>query len=120
MDSVSFVRNRADVNIQQRNTLEVEDTETVMADNEELDPPSPQDILNVFAAVDLSSLSTYDSAKYKRAWIKEKLIRSSILSAGECPDAISGALSIPLNHKEISPIIALTGATSPKNVNTIT
>ena len=33
LGSVSFGRNRYDVNIQQRTTLEVADTETVMADN---------------------------------------------------------------------------------------
>ena len=41
MDSVSFVRNQYDVNIQQQTTLEVADTETVMSDNEDLDPPLP-------------------------------------------------------------------------------
>ena len=50
--------------------------------NEELDPPPPQDISNVFAAADLSSRSSSDSAKYKPAWIKEKVIRYSILSSG--------------------------------------
>ena len=44
--------------------MEVADTETVMADNEDLDSPPPQDISNVFAAVDLSSCSSSDSAKY--------------------------------------------------------
>ena len=44
LDSGSFGRNRADVNIQQRNTAEVANTETVMADIEELDTTSPQDI----------------------------------------------------------------------------
>ena len=42
--SGSFGRNRHDVNIQQQTTSEVADTETVMADNEELDTPTPQDI----------------------------------------------------------------------------
>ena len=41
MDSGSFGRNRYNVNIQQRTTSEVANTETVMADNEELDPPPP-------------------------------------------------------------------------------
>ena len=41
MDSGSFSRNRYDVNIQQQTTPEVADTETVMAYNEELDPPPP-------------------------------------------------------------------------------
>ena len=44
LDSWSFVRNWDEVNIQQRTTPEVENTETVMADNEELDSPPPQDI----------------------------------------------------------------------------
>ena len=43
------------MNIQQPTTSKVADTETVMAYNEDLDPPQPQDISNVFAAVDLSS-----------------------------------------------------------------
>ena len=41
MGSVSFGRNIYDVNIQQQTTSEVADTETVMADNEYLDPPLP-------------------------------------------------------------------------------
>ena len=48
MDSGSFVGNRADVNIQQQTASEVANTETLMADNEDLDPPPPQDISNVF------------------------------------------------------------------------
>ena len=55
LDSGSFDRNQADMNIQQQTTSEVSDTDTVIADNEELQPPPPQDILNVFAAADLSS-----------------------------------------------------------------
>ena len=43
------------MNIQQQTTLEVADKETVMDDNEELDTPPPQDILNMFAAAELSS-----------------------------------------------------------------
>ena len=42
--SGSFSRNRYYVNIQQRTTLEVSNTEKVMDENEELDPPPPQDI----------------------------------------------------------------------------
>ena len=87
------------MNIQQQNTWEVADTETVMADNEKLDIPQPQDILNVFAVADLSSRSSSDSDKYKCAWIKAKVIGSSILSAGEFPDTCSKARSIVLNHK---------------------
>ena len=55
LGSGSFGRNRSDVNIQHQTTTEVSDTETAMADNEELDPPSPRDILIVFIAADLSS-----------------------------------------------------------------
>ena len=85
-----------------------------MAYNEDIDPPPPQDILNVFLAADLSSQSSSGSAKYKRAWHKAKVIRSSILSAGKIPDACIRALSIALNHKEISSIMAVTGANLPK------
>ena len=53
-----------------------------MASNEDIDTPTPQDILNVFAAADLSSQSSYDTVKYKRAWHRAKRIRSSILSSG--------------------------------------
>ena len=70
-----------------------------MADNEDLDPTSPQDLSNVFAAEDLWSHSSFDSSEYKRTWLKAKVIRSSILSDGECPDSCSGELSIALNHK---------------------
>ena len=55
LDSGSFDRNRADGNIQQQTTSEVANTEIVMAYNEDLDPPPPHDISNVFAAADLSS-----------------------------------------------------------------
>ena len=82
LDSGSFGRNRSDMNIQQPTILEVADIETVMAYNEDLDPPPPQDISNVFAAAVLLSYSSSDSAKYKRAWLKAKVIHSSILSAG--------------------------------------
>ena len=60
-----------------------------MDDNEGLDPPPLQDLSNVFAAADLSSCSSSDSAKYNHACIKEKVIPYSILSAGEYPDACS-------------------------------
>ena len=59
----------------------------------------------MFAAADLSYRSSYDSANYKRAWLKAKVIRSSILSAEECPDACSRASFIEKNHKEFSPIM---------------
>ena len=58
-----------------------------MASNEDIDPPPPQDISNVFAAADLSSQSSYDTVKYKRAWRRAKGIRSSILSSGESLEA---------------------------------
>ena len=89
LDSGSFDRNQSDVNIQQQTTSEVADTEILMAYNEELDPPSPQDISNVFAVADFSSHSSADSAKYKCACLKAKEIRSSILYAGEFPYACS-------------------------------
>ena len=79
------------MNIQQPTTSEVSDTETVMAYDENLDPPMPQYISNVFAVAEFSSHSSSDSTKYKQVCIKAKLIRSSILSAGECPDACSRA-----------------------------
>ena len=44
LDLGSFDRNRADRNIQQQTTSEVANTEIVMAYNEDLDPPPPQDI----------------------------------------------------------------------------
>ena len=59
--SGSFGRNRYDVNIQQQITSEVANIETVVADNEGIDPPPPQDVSNVFAAADLSYQSSYDS-----------------------------------------------------------
>ena len=73
------------MNIQQQTTLEVANTETVMDDNLELYHPPPHDIWNVFAAADFSSCSSSDSAKYKCAWLKAKVIRSYILSSGGCP-----------------------------------
>ena len=73
------------MNIQQPTASEVSDTETVMAYNEYLDPLPPQDISNLFSSADLSAQSSSDSAKYKLAWYKVKLIRSSILSSGESP-----------------------------------
>ena len=50
--------------------------------NEDIYPPPPQDISNVFAAADLSSRSSSDSSKYKCAWLKAKVICSYILPAG--------------------------------------
>ena len=70
------------MNIKQQTATEVSNTETVMDDNKELDPPPPQDTSNVFAAADLSPCSSSDSAKYKRVLIKAKVTRSYILSAG--------------------------------------
>ena len=70
-----------------------------MAYNEDPDPPSPQDISNVFSAAHLSSQSSSDSAKYKCAWHKTKVTRLYILIAGESPDACSRALYISLNYK---------------------
>ena len=62
--SGSFGKNISDLNIQQQTTSKLADTETTVADNEELDPQSPQDLLNVFAAADLSSRSSSDLAEY--------------------------------------------------------
>ena len=92
-----------------------------MAYNEYLNLPTPQDILNVFAEEDFSSCSSSDSNKYKCAWLKAKVIRSSILSTGEFPDARSRALYIAPNHKEIASIMPATGAIFPKqDANTMT
>ena len=85
-----------------------------MAGNEEIDTPPPQDISNVFAVADLSSQSSYDTVKYKRAWHREKVIRSSILFSGESPDAQSRELSIALNHIDISFSMAVNRTTLPK------
>ena len=78
LGSGSFGRNRADVNIQQITTSEVSNTETWIPDKKELDTPSQQCISNVFAAADLLSISSYDSDKYKPAWLKTKVIRYSV------------------------------------------
>ena len=43
------------MNIQQPTTSEVANIETVMAYINDLDPPPPQEISNVFSAADLSS-----------------------------------------------------------------
>ena len=82
--------------------------------NEDIYPPPPHDISNVFAVADLLSQSSYDSVKYKYAWHRNKGIRSSILSSGESPDTFSRALSIALNHKEIASIMAVTSTIFPK------
>ena len=70
-----------------------------MGYNEDIDPPPPHDISNVFAAADFSFQSSYDTVKYKRAWHRAKGISSSILSPWKIPDASSRAFSIALNHK---------------------
>ena len=85
-----------------------------MAYNEDLDPPPPHDTSNVFAAAYLSSQSSYDSVKYKRAWHRAKVICSYILSSGESIDAHSRALSISLNHKKIASIMAVNATILPK------
>ena len=81
---------------------------------EDIDPPPPQDISNVFAVSDLSLHSSSDSNKYKHAWLMAKVISSSILSDGECPDSCSRALSIALSHKENASNMAVTGAILPE------
>ena len=85
-----------------------------MAGNEDIDTQPPQDISNTFAAADLSSQSSYDTVKYKRAWHRAKGIRSSMLSSGESPDAQSRELYILMNHREITSIMAVTGTILPK------
>ena len=40
--------------------MEVADTETVMANNEDMDPTPPQDISNVFVAAEFLSNSSSD------------------------------------------------------------
>ena len=72
--------------INEQITSGVSNTETFMADNEDLDPPPPQYILNLFVAADLSSRSSSDSDKYKHVCLKAKVISYTILYAGECPD----------------------------------
>ena len=52
LDSGLFGKNIAGVNIQQQTTLEVNNKKRLMADNEDLDPPPPQNILNVFSAAE--------------------------------------------------------------------
>ena len=114
LDSGSCDWNRSDGNIQQQTTSEVANTETVMVYNEDIYPPPPHDISNVFAAADLSSQSSYDSVKYKRTWHRAKRICSSILSSRESLDTCSRATSIVLNHREIASIMAMTGTIFPK------
>ena len=75
----------------------------------------------MFAASELLSHSLSYSAKYKRAWLKAKVIRSYILSTGGCPDACSRALSIAPNNQEIPPIMVCDRRHFPKKyANAIT
>ena len=90
-----------------------------MAGNEDIDTPPPQDILNVFAPADLSSQSSYDTVKYKRARHRAKGIRSSILSSGESTGTQSRAFSIAMNHREIASIMAVTGTILPKRYTNV-
>ena len=76
----------------------------MVADNEDIDLPPPQEVSNVFAATDLSSCSSYYSNKYICGCLKAKLIRSCILFDRECPDACSRALSIAPNHEKLHPL----------------
>ena len=110
----SFGRNRADMNIQQRTTSKVANTEIVMEDNKELDTLRSQDILNVFAAAELPYHSSSDSAEYKRAWPKAKVIRSSILSAGECLTHVVEHYPLYLIRKNVFPLWLATSAIFPK------
>eukprot|EP00978_Attheya_sp_CCMP212_P028595 scaffold99190_cov42-Attheya_sp.AAC.2 len=63
-----------------------------------IDPPSPQDLSNVFAA----------------SAIHSSIDRTSILAAGDTPEACSQSLSIALNHALVTPIVAITGAIVPR------
>ena len=67
------------MNIQQPTKSEVADTDTVMDYDEDLDPPPPQDISNIFSGADMSSHLSSDSTKYKRAWLKTKVIHRLIV-----------------------------------------
>ena len=60
-------------------------------------------------SINLLSHSSSDSNKYKRAWLKAKVIRFSILSAGERPDACSRELSIAGSWAGISCLFGLDG-----------
>ena len=51
------------MNTQKPTTLEVANKETVMAYNEDLYPPPPHDISNVFAAADFLSQLSHDTVK---------------------------------------------------------
>ena len=82
----------------------------MLAYNEDLDIPPPQDISNVFKAEGLLSCSSYDSNKYKPECLKAKVICSSIIYNGECPDACSISLSIVPNHKTIASIMVVTSS----------
>ena len=54
LDMESFDRNQDYGNIHQQTTSEVSNTETLMGYNEDIYPPPPHDISNVFAAAKLS------------------------------------------------------------------
>ena len=68
----------------------------------------------MFLLVDLLSQSSSNQLNRKSSWYQARVIRSSILSSGESPDACSRSLSIAMNYKEISSIMAATGTISPK------
>eukprot|EP00978_Attheya_sp_CCMP212_P013624 scaffold34204_cov39-Attheya_sp.AAC.7 len=82
-----------------------------------IDPPSPHNLSNVFAASGLnglnSSIST-SSMEYKRAWRRAQAIKESILSAGDTTEECSQALSLALNHALMTPIVAITDAIVPR------
>jgi hypothetical protein len=79
-----------------------------------MEPPSPQDLSNVFAASALNSSLDRNSAEYKHAWRKAQEIKLAILAAGDSPEACSQSLSIALNHASMTPIVAITGAIVPR------
>ena len=80
-----------------------------MAYNEDLDPPPPQDISNLFAAADLSSRSSSDSAKYKRAWLKAKLIHSYIYLLGDVQTHAVDNYPLQQIIKKLDPLWLVTG-----------
>eukprot|EP00978_Attheya_sp_CCMP212_P017891 scaffold48234_cov60-Attheya_sp.AAC.5 len=78
-----------------------------------IDPPVPQDLLNVFAASGLSSYTSTSSAEYKRSWRKAQAIKESMLSAGDTTEECSKAVVLALTHPLMKPIFAITGAIVP-------
>ena len=123
LGSGSAGRKRTFTTHEHRTTLEVND---IAETPEDLLSPPTQEVLphnlshsftatdpNVFTASESLRLTAH-SAQYKKDWYKAKTIRASILSAGNTPDACSRVLSIALNHKEMNPIMKMTGSIMPR------